>query len=81
MWKSRHRRDVVAVTASVRWNLTHWLMSTQVESRAAQLGEEDSTGDPARVVLEAVLLYAKTYATLARDGAVGDARSATQRRK
>ncbi|CAH0374262.1 unnamed protein product [Pelagomonas calceolata] len=46
----------------------------QVESRAAQLGEEDSTGDPARVVLEAVLLYAKTYATLARDGAVGDAR-------
>ena len=56
-------------------------MSTQVESRAAQLGEEDSTGDPARVVLEAVLLYAKTYATLARDGAVGDARSATQRRK
>jgi hypothetical protein len=38
------------------------------------LGEEDSTGDPARVVLEAVLLYAKTYATLARDGAVGDAR-------
>jgi len=46
----------------------------QVEARASQLGEEDSTGDPARVVLEAVLLYAKTYATLARDGAVGDAR-------
>jgi dynamin 1-like protein len=45
-----------------------------VEARASQLGEEDSTGDPARVVLEAVLLYAKTYATLARDGAVGDAR-------
>jgi dynamin 1-like protein len=45
-----------------------------VEARAHQLGEEEQSGDPARVVLEAVLLYAKTYATLAREGAVGDAR-------